>query len=41
MILYLWPLAMVVGASFLNGFGWFLPPLYFSCQIFHTKDYRA
>jgi len=32
---------MVVGASFLNGFGWFLPPLYFSCQIFHTKDYRA
>ncbi|KRT36320.1 hypothetical protein HMPREF1705_04712 [Acetomicrobium hydrogeniformans ATCC BAA-1850] len=37
MILYLWPLAMVVRASFLNGFGWFLPPLYFLCQISTQK----
>ncbi|KRT34474.1 hypothetical protein HMPREF1705_04678 [Acetomicrobium hydrogeniformans ATCC BAA-1850] len=37
MILLLWPLAMVVRASFLNGFGWFLPPLYFLCQISTLK----
>jgi len=36
-ILLLWPLAMVVRASFLHGFGWFLPPLYFLCQISTLK----
>jgi len=28
---------MVVRASFLNGFGWFLPPLYFQSQISTLK----
>jgi len=33
----LWPLALVVRASFLNELGWFLPPLYFLYQISKLK----